>query len=204
MNNYEFTVKVDGLDIENPDQIGRLAETPDDIFILPAIIGRSQQLSCEVSANELSAAVRTVYRFVGKACPEIKLHSIVPDLVNTSEIAELLDVSRETVRKWDSNGLHNFPPPYTSVGAGARTQSVWIWGDIFAWAQSESYGAQLDESATPLTRKQIYEADFEIEECARKRGLQISHQLHMDAAHTASATPMTRKTRIHTQDRAFA
>ncbi|VEI13120.1 helix-turn-helix transcriptional regulator [Trueperella bialowiezensis] len=176
MNNYEFTVEVDGLDVNSPDQMGKLAETPEGIYILPAIIGRSQQLSCEVSADELSNALRDVYQFVVKACPEIKLRSIVPDVVNTTEIAELLGLSRETVRKWDSNEYRNFPRPYTSVGAGTRVQAVWIWGDVFAWAQSEGYTAQLDESATPLTRAQIREADFEIQECFRKEGVQETHE----------------------------
>lgn len=204
MSTYEFTIRVDGLDIENPDQIGRLAQTPDGVFILPATMSRSGQLACEVEANEPNAAVRAVHRFISEACPEITLRSIVPDLVNTSEIAQLLGYSRETIRKWDSAGSHNFPLPYATVGGGTRNQAVWVWGDVFAWAQREGYGAQLDKSVPPLTREQIRQADSEIEECARKRGLHIGHQLHMDAAHTASATPMTRKTRIHTQDRAFA
>lgn len=93
MSTYEFTIRVDGLDIENPDQIGRLSQTPDGVFILPAIMGRSGQLAYEVEANGPSAAVRAVHSFISEACPEITLRSIVPDLVNTGEIAELLGYS---------------------------------------------------------------------------------------------------------------
>lgn len=99
MNNYEFTINVDGLNIENLDQIGKLAETPEEIFILPSTIGRSQYLSCEISANTPNEAIRALYRFLAKTCPEIKLNSIVPDLDSPSEITELLDLPLETICK---------------------------------------------------------------------------------------------------------
>lgn len=178
MGIYEFTVEVDDLDINNPDQVGRLAEAPEGVFVLPAIIGRSQQLSCEIDADSPIRAVRLVYKFIADSCPEIQLRHVIPDLVNTSEIAKLFDLSRETVRQWDSSGYLGFPRPYASVGGGSHIQSAWIWGDIFEWAQGKDYEAKLDESVIPLTRSQIHEVDFELRECVRKTMSQETDKLY--------------------------
>lgn len=52
-------------------------------------------------------------------------------LVSISDIAEELDVSRETVRLWtEGKRRSNFPVPFAQVGGS----NIWTWSDVYEWA----------------------------------------------------------------------
>jgi len=69
----------------------------------------------------------------------ISAHSMVQDLVTTTEIADRLGVSRQAVNNWirgTRKAEKTFPEP--SVISGV---SLWDWGKVATWARSNSeYG----------------------------------------------------------------
>lgn len=194
---YTFTTTVNGLNLDNENQLAKLENTPEDLFVLPVEQNRVHLLSCEITAESICEAVRKLHKFLADATPEITLERVIPELVNMTQIAMDLEINRETVRGWDKTGHNHFPAPYTTIQNGSRTQPVWIWGDICAWASEHTHSDALDDDLTPLTTDQIFDANTELRDCQRKRGLTrvawANHATQESRANTASYT-----TRSHT------
>ena len=129
MANFCIELLYEGIDLEDEDTLSKLAEVevdgagPHDDQLV--------QITASIPAdNAIRAATQLVNRmreFLPSATPVMADR----DLVNVSDIAERISVSREAVRHW-SNGLRregNFPPPIDSPGGS----KVWQWGAIHAW-----------------------------------------------------------------------
>lgn len=177
---YTFTAAVTGLDLDNEKQLEALEHTPDTFLVLPAIQNRAQLLSCSIPATSAPEAIRILAKFINSNTREISLVTLVPDLVNMTQIAEELGKSRETVRLWDKHGHNNFPVPFSTIANPARIQPVWVWGDIYAWATQYLPEAELNREITPFTSSHIVEANNEINECKRKLHLETTWRNHRD------------------------
>ena len=67
-------------------------------------------------------------------------------LVSTSEIAEELNSSRETVRLWaEGKRRAGFPQPFATVGGS----NIWAWSDVYDWARKQ-VGLEVSDF-TPLS-----------------------------------------------------
>ena len=66
--------------------------------------------------------------------PGVKIEHVSEDLVNTSEIAFRLGVSREAVRTWTNGarGPSDFPPHRAIIGG----QKIWAWATVYAWCEA--------------------------------------------------------------------
>ncbi|MEG9224836.1 helix-turn-helix transcriptional regulator [Aeromicrobium sp. Sec7.5] len=85
--------------------------------------------------------------------------AVFDDFVNTTEIAQRVDVSRELVRNWvlGSRGPGGFPPPHHEHGIGGSKGPMKVWN----WAAVNSWLAQigLDDGLVHLTPPEIAEID---------------------------------------------
>lgn len=134
MHTFAFSVTVSGLDIDNTEQLDTLIATADFILIAGDTDGVTS-LDVEIDATSGEEALK---RFVDYllAYPEVKIERVSEDLVNTSEIALRLDVSRETVRTWaqGARGPADFPHHRAIIGG----QKIWAWATVYAWASART------------------------------------------------------------------
>lgn len=88
---------------------------------------------------------------------------VFDELVNLSEIAHRLDVTRQTVRFWaeGTRGPGDFPIPDHAHGQhGSKgPMKVWRWADVNCWLANLG----LDDGLDYLTRRQVIEVDSHIQ-----------------------------------------
>jgi len=129
---YEFSVQVTGLDIENKSQLKQLKN--DTIAVVPFASDDLIMLNVEMTANSPESAFNEFKSFLNEYASEIKIKRVDLDLVSLSQIAERLDVTREAVRLWAiGQRRKDFPEPFTSAGQSL----LWAWSDVFDWLTEE-------------------------------------------------------------------
>jgi len=75
----------------------------------------------------------------------VTVNRIDPGLVGLSDIADNLDVARETVRLWAAGKRRsNFPPHFSMIG----NSRVWFWSDVDEWARAQ--GLLDEDEPTPV------------------------------------------------------
>ena len=127
---YVFTLKFQLGDAEDSVDVlvERLAEAGcDDALIGSGIKGR---LALEFQREGRSAeeAVRSALRDVRRALPGATLIEAAPDLVGLAEVAELIGVSRQNMRKLMLAYPESFPAPLHE-----GSSSLWHLADVLAW-----------------------------------------------------------------------
>lgn len=134
---YEFTVHVTGLDIDDESQLTQLSD--EQITVIPFTSDELLMLSVEMAAESPESALSAFNSFLDEHSPEIRIKRIDLDLVSLSQIAQRLDVTREAVRLWASGQRRQgFPDPFTSAGQSL----LWAWSEVFDWlTPEETYGA---------------------------------------------------------------
>ena len=129
---YEFSVQVTGLDIENKSQLKQLKN--ENITIVPFASDDLTMLGVEMTANSPESAFSEFKAFLNEYASDIKIKRVDLDLVSLSQIAERLDVTREAVRLWAiGQRRKDFPEPFTSAGQSL----LWAWSDVFNWLTKE-------------------------------------------------------------------
>ena len=112
MNEYEFTLTftLPGTQDDPVQHIDALFEAGCDDAVVGA--GTPGTISLEFNRDAASAtsAIKSAIRDVVKAIPGISLVEAKPDLVGLTDIAEILDCSRQNIRKY-AVGYPNFPRP---------------------------------------------------------------------------------------------
>jgi len=112
MNEYEYTLTFTLPDTQDdPTQyLDALFEAGCDDAVVGT--GTPGMISLEFNRNADSAmnAVKSAIRDVMKAIPGANLIEVKPDLVGLTEVAEILDCSRQNIRKY-AIGYPNFPRP---------------------------------------------------------------------------------------------
>jgi len=121
-------------DDRNPDiLVKRLAEAGCDDALVG--IGQPGRLALEFSrkANSAESAVRSALRDVRHAIPSARLIEAAPDFVGLTDVAELVGVSRQNMRKLMLAHAGSFPPP---VHEG--NPAIWHLADVLAWLHAKA------------------------------------------------------------------
>jgi len=132
MTAHEFTLIVEGPDLQDEPHVDALFETGfDDATI--ARVGSIQYLDFDREAESFADAVFTATENLESAVPGIRVVHLEPDdLVTMSEIAERVGRTRESVRLLISGdrGPGWFPAPATHF---RRRQRMWRWQEVAIW-----------------------------------------------------------------------
>lgn len=145
---YIFTLKyqLDEHDC-NPDTLAeRLGATGCD----DALVGMGQpgRLALEFSRESDSAkeAVRTALADVKRAVPSAKLIEASPDLVGLTDVADMVGVSRQAMRKLMLTHRATFPMPVHEGSA-----SIWHLADVLDWLNTRG-GYPIDTLVLEIAR----------------------------------------------------
>lgn len=128
----EFTFKLNyqlSSDDANPDAlVERLGEVGCDDALVG--IGQPGRLALEFTreADDAFAAVTSALADVKKAIPTAKLIEAGPDLVGLTDIADVVGVTRQNMRKLAVTNFATFPTP---VHEGSS--ALWHLADVLGW-----------------------------------------------------------------------
>lgn len=139
---YTFTLKYQLTDDDrDPDElVERLGEAGCDDALVG--IGQPGRLALEFTraADSADAAVRSALADVRHAVPSARLIEVAPDLVGLTDVADMVGVSRQNMRKLMLAHPGSFPAPVHEGSA-----SIWHLADVLIWLQAKgSYSLALD------------------------------------------------------------
>lgn len=97
-------------------------------------VGRRGSIALDFSREARSAekAIRTAVASVQRAIPGAQLLEIKPDLVNLTDVAELVGVSRQNIRKYAAGEMRTVDVPFP-VPCFSGTPSLWHLYEIAVW-----------------------------------------------------------------------
>ena len=97
-------------------------------------IGQPGRLALEFTreAENAEAAVRSALADVRIAIPSARLIEVAPDLVGLTDVAEIVGVSRQNMRKLMLAYPSSFPAPVHEGSA-----SIWHLADVLTWLQAK-------------------------------------------------------------------
>jgi hypothetical protein len=130
MKEYEFTLKfkLQDSDIDSDIYVEKLYESGCD----DAVIGTGKKgyigLSFIRESSSAYEAIASAIRNVKKAIPEAIMIEAAPDLVGVTDIANLLECTRQNMQKLIAKDNSNCPPV---IYGGA--QSIWHLADLLDW-----------------------------------------------------------------------
>jgi len=139
---YTFTLKYQLADDES--DTGALVERLGEAGCDDALVGIGQpgRLALEFTreAADAEEAVRSALADVRRAVPSSRLIEVAPDLVGLTDVAEIVGVSRQNMRKLMLAHPGSFPAPVHEGSA-----SIWHLADVLAWLQAKgSYALAKD------------------------------------------------------------
>lgn len=139
---YTFTLKYQLTDDDRDVDalVERLGEAGCDDALVG--IGQPGRLALEFTreATDAGAAVRSALADVRRAAPSAKLIEVAPDLVGLTDVAEIVGVSRQNMRKLMLAHPGSFPAPVHEGSA-----SIWHLVDVLTWLQAKgSYALDKD------------------------------------------------------------
>ena len=105
-------------------------------------IGQPRRLTLEFTREAANAgtAARSALADMRRAVRSAKLIEMAPDLVGLTDVAEIVGVSRQNMRKLMLAHPGSFPPPVHEGSA-----SIWHLADVLAWLQTKgSYSLDKD------------------------------------------------------------
>ena len=147
---YTFTLKYQLADDDrDPDAlVERLGEARCDDALVG--IGQPGRLALEFTreADSADAAVRSALADVRSAVPSARLIEVAPDLVGLTDVAEMVGVSRQNMRKLMVGHHQQFPAPVHS-----GNPSVWHLAQVLEFLQKRQYAfpqAVLDVAHTAM------------------------------------------------------
>lgn len=130
---YTFTLKYQLADDDRDAEalVERLGEAGCDDALVG--IGQPGRLALEFTREAGSAdeAVRSALADVRRAVPSAKLIEVAPDLVGLTDVADIVGVSRQNMRKLMLAHPGSFPTPVHEGSA-----SIWHLADVLAWLQA--------------------------------------------------------------------
>ncbi|QGL80151.1 DNA-binding protein [Stenotrophomonas maltophilia] len=131
---YTFTLKYQLSDDDRePDVlVERLGEAGCDDALVG--IGQPGRLALEFTREAVGAeaAVRSALAAVRSAIPAAKLIEVAPDLVGLTDVADIVGVSRQNMRKLMLAHPGSFPAPVHEGNA-----SIWHLADVLSWLQAK-------------------------------------------------------------------
>ena len=99
----------------------------DDALIGVGKKGRIVLEFCREANNAIEAVISAL-KNVKKAIPDAKLIEATPDLVGISDIAKIIGVTRQNIRKTIQNNFDSFPSP---IHEGKS--SIWHLSNVLNW-----------------------------------------------------------------------
>ncbi|QDQ28702.1 DNA-binding protein [Chitinimonas arctica] len=145
---YTFTLKYQLAEQDrDPDAlVGRLGDAGCDDALVG--IGQPGRLALEFTREAESAqdAVRSALSDVKRAVPSAKLVEAVPDFVGLTDVAELVGVSRQAMRKLMLSHAATFPLP---VHGGSF--SFWHLAEVMGWLEAKG-GYALERKMLEIAR----------------------------------------------------
>lgn len=131
---YTFTLKYQlaGDDCDSDALVERLGEAGCDDALVG--IGQPGRLALEFTreAANADAAVHSALADVRRAVPSARLIEVAPDLVGLTDVAEIISVSRQNMRKLMLAHPGDFPAPVHEGSA-----SIWHLADVLVWLQAK-------------------------------------------------------------------
>ncbi|HWV49292.1 MAG TPA: hypothetical protein VN035_07535 [Microbacterium sp.] len=127
MESYALCVVVNGFDLDDEFQNAGL-----ECLSYAAVVSRTGGVTrVDADVPALSALDALMQLINDLRTINVTVVRIDPDLVDVPEIAERLDVSRETARLWTTGARRaGFPANYSIVGS----TRLWFWADVHEWA----------------------------------------------------------------------
>ncbi|HHJ1298565.1 DNA-binding protein [Pseudomonas sp. P1B16] len=129
---YEFTLKYQLNEDEDADALlERLAQAGCEDALVG--VGQPGRLALAFVRESPSAreAIESALKDVREAVPEARLIEATPDLVGLTDVAEIVGVSRQNMRKLMLSHAHSFPAPIHEGSA-----SLWHLAEILVWLQA--------------------------------------------------------------------
>lgn len=121
----------------------------DDALVGTGVAGRIA-LAFTRDAATADAALRSALEDVRRAIPGARLTEAGPDYVGLTDVAELLDMSRQNLRKLMLNHPASFPPPVHDGSA-----SVWRLAELLAWFAERGYTLDMALVETANAARQV-------------------------------------------------
>jgi len=135
---YIFTLKYQLADDDRDADalVERLGEAGCDDALVG--IGQPGRLALEFTREgaDADAAVRSALADVRRAVPSARLIEMAPDLVGLTDVAEIVGMSRQNMRKLMLAHPGSFPAPVHEGSA-----SIWHLADVLAWLQARGNDA---------------------------------------------------------------
>lgn len=131
MTTYQFTLIVDGPDLQTDDLMGALcAAGCDDALV--GRVGNVQYLDFDREASSLEDAVLSAVGDVEQVEGIEVVRLADAGLVSMADIAARTGRTRESVRLWitGDRGPNGFPPPVTDPRSRYR---LWRWSEVQRW-----------------------------------------------------------------------
>lgn len=145
---YTFTLKYQLAEHDSdPDAlVERLGEAGCDDALVG--IGQPGRLALEFTrkAKHAQIAVRSALADVKRAIPSAKLVEAAPDFVGLTDVAEVVGVSRQNMRKLMLTHQGSFPTPVHEGSA-----SIWHLAEVLVWLEGKG-GYILDQSVLEIAR----------------------------------------------------
>ncbi|WP_454130140.1 helix-turn-helix transcriptional regulator [Microbacterium aurum] len=142
MTEYSISATVLGLDLDDEFQNAGLECL--NYPVLVASSGGLVTIDADIAAPspidaflQLSKDLRSV---------NVTVSRVDPGLVCLSDIADHLDVARETVRLWAAGKRRGgFPSHYSMIG----NSRVWFWSDVDEWARAQGLIDEYEPTPVP-------------------------------------------------------
>lgn len=145
---YTFSLKYQLA--EHDSDIDALVERLGEAGCDDALVGIGQpgRMALEFTreAESAQAAVRSALADVKRAVPLAKLVEAVPDFVGLTDVAELVGVSRQAMRKLMLSHAATFPAPVHEGSA-----AIWHLAEVLGWL-AEKGGYALDGTMLETSR----------------------------------------------------
>lgn len=131
---YTFTLKyqLSAQDCDHEDIVERLGAAGCDDALVG--IGQPGRIALEFvrEAETAKAALVSALADIKRAVPSAKLIEASPDFVGLTDVAKIVGVSRQNMRKLMVNHANSFPAPVHEGSA-----AVWHLADVLSWLQAK-------------------------------------------------------------------
>jgi len=128
---FQLTLLSSGIDVEDLEELELLMELAPESYV-----SRSEGQTRVHAALEGASVTRATLKLIGdlqRVIPTFVAHRAELKLVTISDIADSVNMNRESVRLWTTGrrGPGGFPEPFSSIGNG-RTK-IWAASDVDNW-----------------------------------------------------------------------
>ena len=146
-------LQVSGIDFGDDDRIDSIEQrVPEVSFVCSDGVVIAEVFLDVAPASQFNQVADIIHRL--KSHDGLLIEQVEPSLVNVSDIARLVGLSRQAVAKWTANPNYAFPRAEGSVGGEDRPQKIWSLYSVNKWLSEElKLDLGLDLPSPQLVRK---------------------------------------------------